>query len=64
MRIGHTGHRIGHPRSSGHHGNAEPPAQLGIGVGHIHSSTFIANIDNAGTFGIELHPDGHDVSAA
>ena len=35
-----------------------------MGVRHVDGGTFVAHIDDADAFGVQPHPDRHDVAAA
>ena len=62
MRISDAGHRIRYARTSRHEGNTNAPAELSIGMCHIYSRALITNIDDTNAFGVEPHPDRHDVA--
>ncbi len=63
LRIGHRGHAVGHARPGGHHRDADPAAQHGIGMRHVDCGAFVAHVDDAHALAAEPVPDRLDVSA-
>ena len=64
MGVRDSRHGVGHTRPGGHQRNAEAAGQLRLGIGHVDGGSLVAHIDDANAFGIEPHPDRHDVAPA
>ena len=62
--VGDAGHGIGHAGAGGDQRDAEAAGELRFGVGHIDRRAFVAHVDDADAFGVEAHPQRHDVAAA
>ena len=62
-RIGHRGDCVRHARSGGHHGHAELPGQLGMGVRHMDRGAFVAHVDDADALPRDVIPDRLDMPA-
>ena len=64
MRVGDAGDGVGHAGTGGDQRDAELAGQFRVGLGHMHGGALVAHVDDADAFGIEPHPDRHDVAAA
>ena len=64
MRVGDPRHRVGHARPGSDQRHANAPTQLTVGMRHIDRGALVAHVDDANAFGIEPHPDRHDVAPA
>ena len=64
MRVGDAGDGIGHAGSGGDQRHAEFAGEFRMRLRHVHGGALVAHIDDADAFGIEPHPDRHDVAAA
>ena len=64
MGVGDAGYGIGQARSGRGQGNADLARQLGMSLRHMHRGALVAYVYDSDAFGIETHPDGHDVPAA
>ena len=42
----------------------QPAGQVGMGVRHVDRGALVAHVDDADAFGVQPHPDRHDVPAA
>ena len=64
MRVGDAGDCVGHAGTRGDHRNAKLAGELGMRLRHMNGRAFVANIDDLDAFGIQSHPDRHDMAAA
>ncbi len=55
--------RVRHAGSGGHHGDAELPGQLGMGVRHMDRGAFVAHVDDADALPRHVIPDRLDMPA-
>jgi hypothetical protein len=64
VRVGDARHRVGDAGAGGDQRDAELASQLRVRVGHVDGGALVAHVDDANAFGIDAHPDRHDVAAA
>ena len=64
MGIGNASHGVGDARPGGDQRHTQTACELGMGMGHVDGRSFVPNINDANAFGVQPHPDRHDVAAA
>jgi len=64
MRVGNAGHRVGDAGPGRDQRHAETARHVAMRVSHVNRRALVTHVDDADAFGIEPHPDRHDVTAA
>jgi hypothetical protein len=64
MCVGDTRDRVGHAGTGCDHRDPKFAREFSMRLRHVNCGTFVANVDDLNPFGVQPHPDRHDMAAA